>query len=48
MAAIGEVEARGTIALVFEGAVPDLHVTMEKQGAARASKVCESDRRRSA
>ena len=28
-----EVEARGTVALVFEGAVPDLAVTMEKQGA---------------
>jgi len=28
-----EVEAGGTVALVFEGAVPDLPVTMEKQGA---------------
>ena len=28
-----EVEARGTVALVFEGAIPDLPVTMEKQGA---------------
>ena len=27
-----EVETRGPIALVFEGAVPDLAVTMEKQG----------------
>ena len=28
-----EVEAGGTVALVFEGAVPDLPVTMDKQGA---------------
>jgi hypothetical protein len=28
-----EVEAGGPVALVFEGAVPDLAVTMEKQGA---------------
>ena len=28
-----EVEAGGTVALVFEGAVPDLAVSMEKQGA---------------
>jgi hypothetical protein len=28
-----EVESRGPVALVFEGAVPDLAVTMEKQGA---------------
>ena len=28
-----EVEAGGTVALVFEGAVPDLAVAMEKQGA---------------
>ena len=28
-----EVEARGTVALVFEGAVPDLTMTMKKQGA---------------
>ena len=32
----GEVEARGTVGLVFEGAVPDLAVTMKKTGA-RAS-----------
>jgi hypothetical protein len=30
-----EVEARGTVALVLEGAVPDLAVTMEKQGAGK-------------
>jgi hypothetical protein len=29
----GEVEARGAVALAFEGAVPDLPVTMKKQGA---------------
>jgi hypothetical protein len=28
-----EVEARGTVALIFEGTVPDFAVTMEKQGA---------------
>ena len=28
-----EVETRGPVALVFEGAVPDLAVAMEKQGA---------------
>ena len=28
-----EVEAGGTVALVFEGAVPDLPVTMDKHGA---------------
>ena len=28
-----EVETRGPVALVFEGAVPDLAVTMEKQDA---------------
>jgi hypothetical protein len=28
-----EVEAGGTVALIFEGAVPDLAVTMKKQGA---------------
>ena len=27
-----EVQTRGPIALIFEGAVPDLAVTMEKQG----------------
>jgi len=27
-----EVETRGTVALIFEDAVPDLDVTMEKQG----------------
>ena len=27
-----EVETRGPVALIFEGAVPDLAVTMEKQG----------------
>ena len=31
----GEVEARGTVGLVFEGAVPDLAVTMEKTGRER-------------
>ena len=27
-----KVETRGPVALIFEGAVPDLAVTMEKQG----------------